>query len=39
MNNEEEKKFFEKLIADRWIPITYRNIFKQYLKWKEEQGE
>ena len=36
-NKDEEKEFFAPLIADSWIPKTYRTIFGLYLKWKAEQ--
>ena len=36
-NKDEEKEFFTTLIADSWIPKTYRTIFGLYLKWKAEQ--
>lgn len=32
-----EKEFFAPLIADSWIPKTYRSIFSLYLKWREKQ--
>jgi len=32
-----EKNHIEILIADRSIPITYRNMFKAYLKWRDEE--
>jgi len=41
MTDDEETiiKVVKALVEDRAIPITYRNMFKSYLKWKEETGE
>jgi len=34
-----EYEMFRSLIDDGSIPITFRNAFKNYLKWKSETGE
>ncbi len=40
MNRDEIiTKVIKALIKDKRIPITYRNTFKQYLKWRAEKGE
>jgi hypothetical protein len=31
-----EKMVLENLISKSNVPITFRNAFKQYLKWREE---
>ena len=35
---DKERTLYE-LARDGTIPITYRNSFKQYLEWKDEQNE
>lgn len=33
------EEVLKEIIADVSIPITFRNSFKRYLKWKSEQDE
>lgn len=39
MDKKLTKEVLEKLIENRMIPITYRNVFKNYLEWCETVEE
>ncbi len=36
IRDEEAIKVMEELIKDTYIPVTFRTIFKQYIKWQEK---